>query len=293
MKYKAIEIIAVPYDSAHRNVRMGAGPEHFINNGVESFLCERGYDVHLDSIEADASFPSEIKTAFELNRLLAERVRACTTEERFPLVLSGNCNSSLGTVAGIDAIDTGIIWFDGHGDFNTPETSTSGFLDGMGLATAAGLCWRKLAASIPGFTPIAGKNVIHVGVRDYSEDERQSFAESGVIVIDAEAIKRSGIEHALESPLDNLRTSVDKIYLHFDLDVLDPEQYPANEFSPCDGLSVEQAVESIEMIGSRFEIAACGIASFDPKCDKADTTLHAGQQIMEAVLRMVMGDEKV
>src|ERR1044072_7120321 len=115
MKDKAIEIIQVPYDSAHRNARMGAGPEHFINNGVASFLHDRGYDVHLDSIEADASFPTEIKTAFELNRLLAECVRACVVNNRFPLVLSGNCNSSLGTLAVINVIDTGIIWFDGHG----------------------------------------------------------------------------------------------------------------------------------------------------------------------------------
>ncbi len=293
MKGKAIEIIQVPYDSAHRNMRMGAGPAHFINNGVESFLRDRGCDVHLSSIEADTSFRSEIKTAFELNRLLAERVRACITKERFPLVLSGNCNSSLGTVAGINAVDVGIIWFDGHGDFNTPETSTSGFLDGMGLATAIGLCWKKLAASIPGFTSVAGKNAIHVGVRDYSEDERQLFAESGVTVIEADTINRLGVTNAFESPLKKLRTYAEKVYIHFDLDVLDPERYPANEFSPPGGLSVEQVVESIEMIGSRFEIAACGIASFDPKCDKADTTLHAGQQIMEAVLRMVMGDAKV
>lgn len=293
MKDKAIEIIRVPYDSAHRNARMGAGPEHFINNGVESFLRDKGYDVHLDSIETDDFFQSEIKTAFELNRLLAERVRACITKQRFPLVLSGNCNSSLGTLAGINAIDAGIIWFDGHGDFNTPETSTSGFLDGMGLATAVGLCWKKLAASIPGFTPIAGKNVIHVGVRDYSEDERRLFAGSGVAVIEAEAIKRLGVSDAFESSLRKLRSSVERIYLHFDLDVLDPEQYPANEFSPPDGLTVEQVVESIEMIGSRFEIAACGIASFDPKCDDRDATLHAGERIMEAVLRMVMVDAKV
>lgn len=267
---------------------MGAGPEQFINSGVESFLCEKGYEVHLDSIEAETPFRSEIMTAFELNGLLAERVRACITEDRFPLVLSGNCNSSLGTVAGINATDTGIIWFDGHGDFNTPETSTSGFLDGMGLATAVGLCWRRLAESIPGFTPVAGKNVVHIGVRDYSEDERRLFAESGITVIETEAIKLSGVEDALESPLDKLRADVERIYLHFDLDVLDAAQFPANEFSTPGGLTLEQVLRSIEMIGSRFKIEACGMASFDPKCDREDATLYAGQRIIEAVLRMII-----
>ncbi len=153
-----------------------------------------------------------------------------------------------------------------------------------------GLCWGKLAASIPGFKPVAGKNVIHVGVRDYSEDERRLFAGSGVTVIEAEAINRIGVSNAFESSLRKLRTYVKRIYLHFDLDVMDPGQYPANEFSPSDGLLVEQVVESVEMIGSQFEIAACGIASYDPSYDDGGATLRAGEQIMEAVLRTRLAD---
>jgi arginase len=163
----------------------------------------------------------------------------------------------------------------------------------MGLATAVGLCWRKLAASIPGFTPVAGKNVIHVGVRDHSDDERRLFAESGVTVIEAEAINRLGVVKALEPAVTKLSAQVSRIYLHFDLDVLDPAQYPANEFVPPDGLTVEQVVQSIEMIGKRIRIEASAIASFDPVYDKTGMTLHAGKQIIEAVVGMVMGGAKV
>jgi arginase len=279
-----IQIIQVPYDSAQRNRRMGSGPGRFIREGLEPRLRERGCKVYLDSVEGEGDFQAEIKTAFELNRALAERVSKSRAAGRFPFVLSGNCNSSLGTIAGADPVDLGVVWFDGHGDFNTPETTTSGFLDGMGLATAVGLCWKKLAASIPGFTPVEGKNVIHIGIRDYSEDERRLFRQSGVAVLKAKTIRREGVGEPLNTAIRTMRPRIQRVYLHFDLDVLDPQNWPANEFAPSEGLTVEQVIKIIEVIGSTFSVTACGIASFDPTYDPQGKTLEAGMQIIEAVM---------
>src|SRR5215216_6781462 len=96
-----VRIIQVPYDSGHRSTRMGGGPEHFVRNGVVRRLRGEGHDVRLDCVEAQSLFRAEIGTAFELYRTLAGRVRLAYDNGEFPLVLSGNCNSSLGTVAGI------------------------------------------------------------------------------------------------------------------------------------------------------------------------------------------------
>lgn len=281
-----VQILQVPYDSAHRNVRMGSGPVHFIESGIAQTLHQLGYDVEVDCIEAESPFRAEIKTAFELYRQLAARVRSACEGGKFPLILSGNCNCSLGTIAGVGTSDLGIVWFDGHGDFNTPDTTVSGFLDGMGLATIAGLCWKGLAASIAGFHSISGRNIIHVGARDFSAEEKELFDLAGVAVVGAETIRRSGLREALESPFEVLRARVGRIYLHFDLDVLDPEETPANEFAPPDGLTVEQVEESIQMIGERFGICACGIASYDPRCDDQNKTLEAGVTIIKRVLEM-------
>jgi arginase len=280
-----VQIIQVPFDSAHRGLRMGAGPEHFIERGLARFLHQRGHAVHVCVIEPESSFPAEIKTAFELNRLLAKKVAACRYEGKFPVVLSGNCNSSLGTIAGAGSAELGIIWFDGHGDFNTPETSVSGFLDGMGLATAAGLCWKKLAQSIPGFQPIAGNRMVHVGIRDFSEDEMYLFRQSGVAVIDAGLIRRIGVREALGPPIEVLRHAVERVYLHFDLDVLDPLLAPANEFAPTDGLRLDHVLKAIELIGSGVKVCACGIAAYDPSFDKEDKIFQAGLKIIESVLK--------
>src|SRR5215211_1771805 len=106
-----VQIIQVPYDSGHRGLRMGAGPEHFVQGGIANILHSCGYNVAVDCIEAKTSFHAEIKTAFELCRLLAERVREACAQASFPLVLSGNCNTSLGTLGGLGSSDLGMIWF--------------------------------------------------------------------------------------------------------------------------------------------------------------------------------------
>lgn len=89
-----IQLIQVPYDSAQRDVRMGHGPEYFVQQGAAETLRAHGWTVDVESIEAQRPFHAEIYTAFELDRQLAQRVRAAKESGAFPLVLSGNCNSS-------------------------------------------------------------------------------------------------------------------------------------------------------------------------------------------------------
>src|ERR671939_185527 len=87
-----VRVIQVPYDSGHRDIRMGAGPTYFIQKGAAQILQSCGYDVGVDCVEAVNPFRAEIGTAFELCQLLAERVREAYIRGVFPLVLSGNCN---------------------------------------------------------------------------------------------------------------------------------------------------------------------------------------------------------
>jgi arginase len=281
-----VQVLQVPYDSGHRGLRMGQGPEHFIRCGVEQMLRQDGHDVRLDSIEPESSFRAEIKTAMELCRLLSVRVRRVRAEERFPLVLSGNCNSSVGTLAGLGSEGLGMIWFDAHGDFNTPETKESSFFDGMGMAVATGRCWRKLAMTIPDFKPLSEPNVIHVGGRDFDPEEGELLLQSGIGVVTAERIKKEGMAEAFGAALDRLRGRVRRLYLHVDLDVLDPLDTPANEYALKveGGLMPEQVLEAIGMIKRSFQICACGIASFDPEYDRNNQTLRAGISIIRSVL---------
>ncbi|MDJ0893748.1 MAG: arginase family protein [Alphaproteobacteria bacterium] len=276
-----VSLIQVPYDSGHRDARMGRGPAHFLGHGAAERLREAGQDVHLAVVEAESAFRTETKTAFELHGLLAAQVRAARTEHRLPLVLAGNCNSAVGTVGGLAPPDVGVIWFDGHADFNTPETTTTGFLDGMGLATLTGRCWRTMAASVPGFRPLADENVILVGARDIGEAELEALERSGITWVGVDSVRSRGVEGALGPALAALRERVAEVYMHIDLDVHDPAEAPANHLAPPDGLTVQEVQEAVRLIARELGIAAAALASYDPAVDPEDRTLRAGLALLD------------
>ena len=148
-KYPDIRTIIVPYDSGHLGLRMGAGPEHLLENGLGEALRSGERSLSFTTLRPETDPPVEVATAFELDALVSGQVRQAIAEGEFPLVLSGNCNTSVGTLAGTGAEGLGIVWFDAHADFNTPETTTTGFSDGMGLAIAWGIAGEKWPGACP------------------------------------------------------------------------------------------------------------------------------------------------
>lgn len=276
-----IQIIQVPYDSGHKGMRTGRGPEHFLQHGVEQVLREHGDQVTSSRIESKNSFTTEVGTTIELNRLLAEQVRSAINDKIFPVVLGGNCNSCLGTIAGIDQDQLGILWFDAHGDFNTPETTISGFFDGMGLAMATGRCWGALLETIPGFRPVPETNVIHIGARDLDPEEERLLNQSEVKVL-RPGKEAGSFRKSVEAGLDQLMDKASRVYLHVDLDVLDTGEALPNHLAVPGGLSVEAVEEIIEMTRKRFKVSAGAITSFDPSYDKDDEVLNAGIRIIKA-----------
>lgn len=262
---------------------MGQGPDHFLQLGLDHLLRDSGHDVLVTPIEVADPFPTEIGTGFELCRVVADHVRAAIQHDRFPLVLSGNCDIAVGTTTGAMATQLGIIWFDGHADFNTPELTFSGFLDGMGLAIAAGQCWTTMAATIPGFQPIPAAHIVHLGGR-LRAMERTLFNRAGVTSVEASVMRQLGLSQALAPALTMLRARVERVYVHLDLDVLDPAYAQANEFARPDGLLPDEVQAAIVQIKRQFTICASGVASYDPACDTTEQAFRAGVQLIQSIL---------
>src|SRR3712207_473041 len=215
-----VRVIVAPYDSGHRGVRMGAGPEHLLDGGLREAIRKAGGSPVVARVLPAGDPPAEVATAFEIDRLVSERVREAVTGGELPLVLSGNCIASVGTISGAGPENLGVVWFDAHADFNTPETTTTGFTDGMGLAVAVGHCWRRMAEGISGFSPIAEGDVVLAGVRDVQPAEEERLANSNVSVVGGERFGREG-PRVLAQALDGLAAGVGRVYVHLDLDVLD------------------------------------------------------------------------
>ncbi|CAA9467990.1 MAG: Arginase [uncultured Rubrobacteraceae bacterium] len=264
----SVRTVLAPYDSGHRGLRMGAGPDHLMNNGLHEMLgpAARPY-LSFVQVLTEVDPPAEVATAFELDRLVAVQVREALAEGEFPLVLSGNCNTAVGTISGLGTGDLGVVWFDAHADFNTPETTSTGFTDGMGLAVAVGHCWSKMARAVPGFAPVAERNVVLAGVRAVETSEEERLAASEISVVGADRIGPEG-SSTFEAALDGLKSRVGRVYVHLDLDVLDPEKAgKANQFAPEGGLSAEDLESALGVVRERFAVAAAGIASYDPAFD--------------------------
>jgi arginase len=257
-----IRLLLVPYDSGQRNVRMGAGPERLCAAGLKEHLASQGHQVDSQMIEpASMNWRAEVQTSFELMRAVAEQVRAARAAGRFPLVLSGNCLAAVGVIAGLGA-ETGVLWIDAHGDFNTPQTTMSGFLDGMTLATATGRCWVELARSIEGFSPVPDKAVVMLGARDLDPGEAAALARSEIVRLSVESAP-NGIEPILKS----IAPTMEKFYIHLDLDALDPSEGRANGYSVRGGFSNENLQMLLAAIAGRLPVEALTIACYDPAYD--------------------------
>lgn len=273
-----IRLLLVPYDSGQRNIRMGAGPEHLCASGLKERLTDQGHTVDVETIEADsANWRAEVQTSFELMRSVARHVRKALENKRFPIVLAGNCNAAIGVLAALGA-RTGVIWLDAHGDFNTPQTTMSGFLDGMTLATATGRCWTEMARSIEGFETVPDQAVLLLGVRDLDPGEEATLARSKVVRLSAEAAT-IGIRPVLQS----LSKEMAQFYLHLDLDALDPTEGRANSYSARGGFSSADLQALLSTIAGELPIKALTIAGYDPSYDKDGTVCRTALQAVVTV----------
>ena len=271
-----LAILTVPYDSGRLRQRMALGPDHLLDSALRPLFMRHRLDFKHEEILDYAPHSGEIASFFTLCRSVAERVRAFRAEGRLPIVLSGNCGIAVGAVSGCDARSVGVIWFDAHGEAHTPETTASGFLDGMGIAILTGECWRGLAGSISGFHPMPGGHVLLIGSRDLEPTEADLLDRVGVV-------RASGTVGLL--PLvTEFAKGLSGVYLHFDLDVLDPAEAIANQWTPKGGLLLDQLIEAVKNIRESVPIAGFGFGSFDPAEDRDGRALQAVKRIVECIL---------
>jgi arginase len=263
-----IELIQVPYHLGHEGVGMGAGPRHLVATGLPEALREAGHEVEVAQVHRREAETNEVGASFEVVRRVAETVARVVDDGSFPLALAGNCLTSLGVVAGLGR-EVGVVWLDAHADFNTPDTSPSGFQDGMGLAILTGTSWLTLRETIQGFRVVPEKSVVLVGVRDVDELERARLDGSSVTVVRPQELDE------LPAALEDLAERVEEIYLHLDLDVLDPAEGRANEYAAAGGLSLQEVERVVGHVADRVGICGASITAFDPTLDEDGRVIRA------------------
>jgi arginase len=243
---------------------MARGPGYLLSNHVLE-------GVPVEAIETTLTFATEIQTAFDLARQISTRTHELDAAGKQVVVCSGNCNSAVGTLSGLGPRDTGVLWFDAHGEFNTPETTRSGFLDGMPLSIATGRSWRTLATTIPHFEPVPDHNIALFGVRDTDPEEQAALDASAIYVNAPAAVER-------------IASRVCQWYIHLDLDALDPSEATSNQWVPPGGLRAAEIEAIIREARNLLPISGIAVASLDPASDKDGRALAIARDLLRAAL---------
>ena len=265
-----IEVVTVPYRYDQRSDGSGRGPDALIAAGIIDRMGKAGIDVSGPAIsELPDVERAEGSIAVNVGRLgahTADLVASARAQGAGALVLSGDDTATVGVVSGMQqahgaGAKIGLVWFDAHGDFNTPETTYSGILAGMPVAILAGLAgplWRDAAGLA---APLPTDRIVISGVRELDEREATLLQSTDVRVVTAkEAIAGTAQSQAIA----RLAASCDHICVHIDLDVLDPSLVPSSATPEPAGLTVRQATALIQEVLATGKVAAVSVAGLNP-----------------------------
>jgi len=184
-----------------------------------------------------------------VNRALAETIAA--HRGRVPLIFAADCTSALGACKGLAALSPAILWLDAHGDFNTPDTTPSGFIGGMPLAMLFGRGDLSLLRGLD-LDPFAEENALLADARDLDPGE-------------AEAVQDSAVTHLPDiDDLLALLLTDRPLYIHLDLDVSDPAEMPGMSHPTPGGPSLARVATVLERVARDGNVAGVLFALWDP-----------------------------
>ena len=282
-----IDIIVAPFHAGIRSSGVSKGPHRLLESGMVEALSRGGTDIRVVEIGSVDHAEGEIGRSFEVMRRVATEVAATVQAGRFPLVLAGNCNAGVGTYAGVGDVGAGLVWFDAHPDFDTPDEVTGGYFDGMSVAMLAGQCWYRLVESVPGFRPLSLSRLIYCGIRDFEPGQREKVEMHGIRTIYGSTEGTVDFAGALDAELVNLPRHV---VVHLDLDSLDTSVGQANEYAATGGLSADDLAACMARIGAHAVPVALTIASFDPDLPGSNAIAAAGIRAAQAIIHTGMLD---
>ena len=268
---RPVQLIGAPTDFGADRRGVDMGPSAIRYAGLASTLeavgvdCRDAGNVEVPVVEEVAEPgrpPSGVRFLEETRTVtgrLAEAVADALDGGRLPLVLGGDHSIAIGSLAGTarDA-DVGVLWFDAHGDFNTPETSPSGNVHGMPLAASLGRggfadhAW----AHAPG---LAEEHLVWIGLRDLDDEEAEAIRDSAATAYTMADVDERGIIDVVEEAVEVASEGVDGVHLSLDLDWLDPHEAPGVGTPVRGGATYREAHAALEHLASRDAAADGGL----------------------------------
>jgi arginase len=291
-----VALIKMPYVGERNVPELSGGPDYLEQGGIQKLLEERGSPTR--PVSTVALTADEEKTYGTWNHLalangdLAKLVADERRSGNLPVGLLANCSSILGMLSGLQhsgpsgkPLRVGMVFIDAHGDFNTPETTLSGMLGGMPVAISAGMCLTRMRLRTGLEPALPTRHIVEICVRDTDPLEQELLDRSEIQQLSLEDVRARSAN--LHRELKRLSETTDAIYIHVDMDALDPREVPGHPLTvPGGPTSLELAAALTEMF--KYEKAAAfGVAS-TPYGDK-DKTGVSRQAAYNLILGAVKG----
>jgi arginase len=298
-KKRSIDLIGVPVDLGAGRRGVDMGPSAIRIADLEPRLEQLGHNVH-DLGNLGVTIPEtqkigEGKLRYKAPILaICEEVRQAVEHSldkgRLPLVLGGDHSLAIGSVAGSSGRfarqgeSLGLIWFDAHGDANTPETTPSGNIHGMSLAVSLGLGDPDLVGFAGRSPKVRPRNAVLIGVRDLDPGEREILKRSNATVYTMRDLDERGMRDVLDEATRIAADGTAGIHLSIDMDVVDPEDAPGTGTPVWGGITYREAHLAMEMLSDRCPVVAIDLVEVNPVLDTRNMTATLAADLIESLL---------
>lgn len=290
-----VRIIGIPMDLGQSRRGVDMGPSALRVAGLQTRVKQLGHTVE-DIGNLNVKQPEEQHYGEKRAKYLAEIAEACkglaemteksVGEGYIPVVLGGDHSIAIGSASGVSAHfkkqekRVGCLWLDAHGDMNTPETSPSGNIHGMPLASLIGHGAPELT-ELPGFKPVLEpRNVCIVGARDLDARERKIIKQSGIHVFTMRDIDERGMRDVMAEAIRFATDDTDGIHVSLDLDFVDPEDAPGVGTPVRGGVTYREAHLAMEMIADSEAMTSLDVVEINPVIDLHNKTAQLGVELI-------------
>ena len=229
-----------------------------------------------------------LNTVMEVNRRLRAGVLAALERGEYPVVIGGDHSCAMGTLAALGefygAENLAVVYIDAHADINTEKTSVTGYIHGMDLAAACGLCCGELTVG-RNRVNLHGENLHIIGGRSIDPPEYGILEQVGAHLHTAQEVREQGLEAVLDEVLPAL--SGKRVHISFDVDSLDPAEFSATGYNIPEGLTVAQAERIIRAVQAGGETVCFECVEYNPAMDRDRKDLATLLDMFRAVYEML------
>ena len=285
---KELQVLGIRYTSTRPALGDDRSLDAYTASGVYSTasvpyqIIEPSYAY--DPQESQADKPQNLG---RLGGVIAQAVASAQEQGQAVLMTGGDCSHITGVVGGLQSAHgpqarIGLVWFDAHGDFNTPQITLSGMLGGMPVAVCAGLAFPEWREGSHVVAPLPTDRILMVDVRNLDPAEETLINAVGIpIAAPAEGFPGEDLATAV----NNLAENCDLLYLHIDSDILDARYVPNHSTGEPNGPDMAQVQAAINTVMATGKVAAFAVVSVYGEGEGSETTVASGIELIQTGLQ--------